>query len=181
MLKKITAVILIACMAVLFAACSKGSDEPEPAGSASAFVSSSYYYETVPADYTDYTGYQFSGTDPWEGSLAITIRSIEDGKMAWTFTDVYEENILYAEMTDTPIEGYTATFDIQGADVANENLTFHYQGFIDLADGTLIVTFQSGAVTSESAEGGYSARIADALVDSGLSNQVELTKVVDPS
>ena len=180
MLKKISVLILVAGMVAMLAACSKGSDEPAPAGSASA-NSSGFSYEAVPADYTDYVGYQFSGKDPWEGDLAITIRTIENGKVAWTFTDVYEENILYAEVTDTPIEGYTAFFDIQGADVANENLTFQYTGFIDFADGTLIVTFQTGAVTSESAEGGYSARIADALVDSGLSNQVTLTKVVDPS
>ena len=180
MLKKITAVILIAAMVALLAACSKGSDEPAPAGSASASVPGSSF-EAVPADYSDYVGYQFAGKDPWEGDLAITIRTIENGKVAWTFTDVYDENTLYAEMTDTPIGGYTATFDIQGAAVENENLTFQYTGFIDFADGTLIVTFQTGAVTSESAEGGYSARIADALVDSGLSNQVEMTKVVDPS
>ena len=45
-------------------------------------------------EYAEYAGYQFSGTDPREGTLTITVGSILDGKMEWIFTDSFEDHTL---------------------------------------------------------------------------------------
>ncbi len=185
MYKKIISIILAAGLIAHLAACSKAPDEPAPAtsGSASALVpgSSAVVFPESDTEYADYVGYQFAGPDPWDGSLAITVRSIINGKMEWTFTDLFEESTLYAEVTDTVVSDGVATFDVTGTSIEDENMKFQYQGTIEFKDGSLLVTFESGFILVENPLGGFSARIADALSGSGLSNQVQLNKTVDPS
>ena len=149
-------------------------------GNSSAPASTSSSTDLPPAndaEYAEYAGYQFSGEDPWEGELSITIRSIVDGKMDWTFTDTYENHELYQEMEGTAIHDGVAEYDIEGKDLEHDNESFSYQGTMELKDGKVIFTFETGAVSSESPEGGDSYRFAQALKDSGLSNQVILDKV----
>lgn len=129
------------------------------------------------ASYAEYAGYIFSGKDPWEGMLTITVRSIQDGKMEWTFTDSFEDHTLFQVQEDTVLQNGKAGFDIRGTDVEHEYRSFSYQGDLELRDGKMIVTFRSGSVTEESPEGGSSYRFAQALSDSGVSDQVILEKV----
>ncbi len=129
--------------------------------------------------YVDYAGYQFSGADPWDGTLTVTINSILDGKMEWSFTDSFEDHTLYQVQKETVLENGTAAFDMEGEDVEQEDVSFSYQGTLELKDGKITVTFESGAVTSASPEGDYSYRFAEALADSGLSNQAVLDRTVD--
>ena len=92
-----------------FAACGKLS-----AGSAPI------YAVTDETTYLDYAGYQFSGADPWDGTLAVTINSIIDGKMEWIFTDSFKCHTLYQVQQGTVLQDGKAAFDIQGSDVENE-------------------------------------------------------------
>ena len=135
--------------------------------------------ETLPVsdeEYMDYAGWQFAGEDPWGGNLTVTVRSIVDGKMEWTFTDVFDDSTLYQLVKGTPVQEGKADFDIEGKDVENDDITFHYQGEMELKDGKILMTLTSGSVMTASSEGGSSSRNAEALADSGLSNQVLLTE-----
>lgn len=156
---------------LLLAACGNASPAAEEPSAVSAL--------TDEEAYADYAGYQFSGKDPWDGTLTITVKSILDGKMEWTFTDSFEDHTLYQVRKDTVLEDGKADFDLQGEDVENEDVSFAYQGTLELKDGQITVTFDSGAVTEESPEGGSSYHAAEALSGSGLSAQAVLSKTVD--
>lgn len=132
-------------------------------------------------EYADYVGAQFSGKDPWGGNLTITVRSIIDGKMEWTFTDTFENSTLYQEQSDTVVSEGTAEYNVKGKDVENGNVSFSYQGTMMLRDGRIAFTFLAGAVTTSSPEGDSTARIAEALADSGIENEVLLEKTADDS
>ena len=164
--------IIIGLLALLLTACGKSS-EPVPADSSTALVPDN------DAEYIEYAGYQFSNQDPWGGTLTITIKNIDDGKMDWSFTDSFDDHTLYQVQEDTAIQNGKADFDMQGNDVEHENVTFSYQGTLELKDGKVIVTFISGAVMSESPEGGSSYHFAEALADTGASNEVVLERVAD--
>ena len=55
-------------------------------------------------EYAAYSGYQFTGKDPWEGKLPVTIRDITDGKMEWTFTDSFDDHTLYLVQKETVLQ-----------------------------------------------------------------------------
>ena len=77
-------ILLAFCMVLSTAACGSSSKDSVPVSD---------------AGYAEYAGYQFSGTDPWGGTLSITVRTIVDGKMEWTFTDVFDNHTLYQEQS----------------------------------------------------------------------------------
>jgi len=49
-------------------------------------------------------------------------------------------------VSDQEYADYAASFDVQGNDAENRNTTFQYQGTMELKDGTIVMTFESGAV-----------------------------------
>ena len=157
--------ILIVCMIVLgllsLTGCQSGGNETLPVSD---------------EEYMDYAGRQFAGEDPWGGILTVTVRSIVDGKMEWTFTDVFDDSTLYQLAEGTPVKDGKADFDIEGKDVENDSITFNYQGEMELKDGKVLMTLTSGCVMTASSEGGSSSRNAEALAGSGLSNQVLLVE-----
>ena len=115
--------ILIVCMIILgllsLTGCHSGGNETLPVSD---------------EEYMDYAGRQFAGEDPWGGNLTVTVRSIVDGKMEWTFTDVFDDSTLYQLVEGTSVEDGKADFDIEGKDVENDDITFHYQGEMELKD-----------------------------------------------
>lgn len=160
----IASVIVIATF--ILAACGNSKEEKLP-------VSDS--------EYADYVGTQFSGQDPWGGILTITVRSIVDGEMDWTFTDVFDNHTLYQEQGKTLIQDGKTEYSIQGKDVENENVSFSYEGTMELSDGQITFSFLKGSVTTSSSEGGSDARMAEALEGSGIANEVILVKAADDS
>ena len=154
-------ILLAFCMVLSTAACGSTSKDSVPVSD---------------AGYAEYAGYQFSGTDPWGGTLSITVRTIVDGKMEWTFTDVFDNHTLYQEQSGTVLEDGTAEFDISGSDVQDKDTTFEYRGTLELKDGRIIANLLSGSVMSASPEGGSASRMADALLYSGQSTEVILEK-----
>ncbi len=172
--KKRLSVLLVGALTIPLAAC---SNSPTPAPTDSPMSLS----QTSDAQYADYAGHQFSGKDPWEGTLSVTIESIVNGNMDWTFTDEFEGHKLFQTQKATPLHDGTADFDIQGRDAERDNVSFAYRGTLELKDGNVVVTLLAGAVTEESPEGGSSYHFAEALLSSGLSNQVVLDKVADDS
>lgn len=146
MIKK-TVLCLIAIM-LIFSATACGSSSSVP-------VSDNVY--------ADYVGCQFSGTDPWGGSLSVTVRSIVNGKTEWTFTDSFDDHTLYQEIKGTDIREGTAEFDIKGRDVEHKEVSFAYQGSLELQDEQMIMTLDSGAVN----EGSSLTRSAESLAGSG--------------
>lgn len=131
--------------------------------------------------YAEYVGTQFSGQDPWGGILTITVRSIVDGEMDWTFTDVFDNHTLYQEQGKTLIQDGKAEYSIQGKDVENENVSFSYEGTMELSEGQITFSFIKGSVTTSSSEGDSDARMAEALEGSGIANEVVLVKAADDS
>lgn len=165
MKKRLLVLVATALSAILTAAC--GSAE-----------------ETLPVSdpaYSDYVGAQFSGRDPWGGDLAITVRSIVDGRMDWTFTDSFDDHTLYQEQSATPVQDGIAEYDIEGKDVESDNVTFSYRGTMELKDGQITFSFLGGSVMTESSEGGSASRMAEALADSGIPSEVVLQKAADDS
>ena len=126
--------------------------------------------------YAEYVGAQFAGQDPWGGELTITVRSIVDGKMDWTFTDSFDDHTLYQEQGETAIQDGIAEYTIQGKDVENKNVSFSYEGTMELSEGQITFSFLKGSVTTESSDS--DACVAEEL---GTSNEVVLVKTADDS
>ncbi len=131
--------------------------------------------------YAEYVGAQFAGQDPWGGALTITVRSIVDGKMDWTFTDSFDDHTLYQEQSKTAIQNGSAEYSIHGKAAENKSVSFSYEGTMDLSDGQITFRFLKGSVTAKSAAGDSDACIAEALEASGISNEVVLVKAADDS
>ncbi len=157
---------MIVLAAMVFAACGSSKDEKLP-------VSDDAYAE--------YVGAQFAGSDPWGGELTITVRSIIDGKMDWTFTDSFDNHTLYQEQGETAIQDGSAEYSIQGKDAENKDVSFSYEGTMDLSDGQITFRFLKGSVTTKSSAGDSDFRMAEALEPSGISNEVVLVKAADDS
>lgn len=157
---------IISMTAIILAACGSSGNDKLP-------VSDS--------DYAEYVGAQFSGQDPWGGNLTVTVRTIINGEMDWTFTDTFDDHTLYQEQGKTQIQDGKAEYSIEGKDVENKKVSFSYEGTMELKDGQITFSFLKGSVTTSSGEGDSDARIAEALTDSGISNEVALTKAADDS
>lgn len=130
-------------------------------------------------DYSKYMGYQFSGKDPWDNELAVTIRTISAGKMDWTFTDLYnlgENSItLYNELS-TSFDGGKSSFKL--SDNIGDNIySFNYEGKIELKDDKVYITYEKGELTSNSSNGGSTSHHVEALDKD--KKVVVLTKIVD--
>lgn len=195
--KRFTMIAALGCaVAVMFslAACSGGGQaaavgETETAAAVSeaaavgetdtaAAVSEAPAADTV--DYSDYIGYQFSGTDPWGGELAVTIRSIEDGTMAASYTDVIGDYTFYSEMDGMPVNENQVPFGAGGASLEDENTTFSYSGHMEFIGNEQIrFVYEAGEVSTASSEGGSSAYHVEALDESAKT--VILSKTVDPT
>jgi hypothetical protein len=74
-MKKKLSLMVIGLSAFLLTPCAASDALPETETELYAA-----FPEENDAAYEDYAGYQFSGDDPWEGILTITVRSIADGK-----------------------------------------------------------------------------------------------------
>lgn len=158
--------LIAALAACLLSACGAKSEESLP-------VSDS--------EYAEYAGSQFSGEDPWGGNLTITVQSIVDGQMSWTFADAFDDHTLYAELSGTSVADGVAKYDVEGKDAQGDDVTFSYQGTLEFQDGRVYLTFEHGSMTTTSSEGASDARMAEALEDSGISNKVVLEKAPDGS
>ena len=131
-------------------------------------------------DYKDYIGYQFSGKDPWGGELAVTIRTLENDKMTWTYTDVLgsgESSVTVYSELETEFKNGKSSFTVNGN--AEENYAFNYTGTISLEDGNVIITLIDGALEEKSDEGGSASYQVKALEEANRT--ITLTKVVDNS
>jgi len=130
-------------------------------------------------DYKDYVGYQFAGKDPWGSELAVTVRTIEDNLITWTYTDVFGQGessvTVYAELK-TALKDGTTSFNAKGyAD--KEDVTFDYSGTLTLEDGKLIVKLTDGSLMENSTEGGSASYQVGPLEESQRS--IILSKVED--
>ena len=160
----VISVIIVAAM--VLAACGRSKDETLSVSGDS---------------YAEFAGAQFAGQDPWGGELTITVRSIVDSKIDWTFTDSFDDHTLYQEQAETAIQDGIAEYSIQGSDAENENVSFSYEGTMALSEGQIIFSFLKGSVTTKSSEGDSDAHVAEALEASGISNEVVLVKTADNS
>jgi len=147
--KNIVTIILAAALCLLITACSSEIEK----------------LAVSDQEYADYAGAWFRGKDPWGGDLSVMIKSIVDGKMEWTFTDSFDQSTLYQEMKETVVQDHAASFDVQGNDAENRNTTFQYQGTMELKDGTVVMTFESGAVMTQ--QDGPPVRDVKELADAG--------------
>jgi len=172
--------VIVGILALMLAACAKDAAAPEtaaPAPETAAPATGGLLGQPSANGSAEYAGYQFSGPEPWGGTLTITIVSIHDGAMDWSFTDSFEGHTLYQVQRETALSDGTASFDVQGKDVEHENVSFAYQGTLELKDGKLTVSFHSGAVTEEAAEGSSVYHDVASLSDSA--NQVVLDRTAD--
>ena len=130
------------------------------------------------ADYKEYIGYQFSGKDPWGNELAVTIRTLEDDKLTWTYTDVIGKGenaiTLYNEIV-SEFKDSASLFIVKGND--ENNNSFDYSGTLTLKDGSVVIKFEKGQLTTNSTEGGSGSYQVGALDEDAKT--ITLTKVVD--
>lgn len=159
-------VIMIALSMCLLAACGGSGSDRLPVSD---------------TEYADYVGERFSGKDPWGGDLSITIRSVVNGKMDWTFVNAFENHTFFQEQGDTEVKDGAAEYIVQGDDAESDNASFYYEGTIELADGQVALTFLKGSVSISSPEGGSDSRMAEALEPSGIDNKVILKKAPEGS
>lgn len=130
-------------------------------------------------DYSPYMGYQFSGKDPWGNNLAVTIRKIEGGKVEWTYTDVLgtgKDSMTIYNVLSTDFKDGKTSFKLTN-NPKDKKYSYEYEGVLSLKDGKVIISFSSGALTTNSNEGGSSSYQVGALETS--SKTVSLTKVID--
>lgn len=128
-------------------------------------------------DYKEYLGYQFSGKDPWGGELAITVRTLENDKLTWTYIDVLgsgETSITVYNELETEFKDGTTSFTVKGDE---DDYSFNYDGTLTLKDGKLEVKLSSGALEEKSTEGGSASYQVGPLDDAAKS--ITLTKVED--
>ena len=166
MKRKLGRLLLLAgALTLLLTACKK-TTSPEDAAALLA--------PTDGEAYADYAGYQFSGSDPWGGAITVTVKSIYDGKMEWTFTDSFDDHTLYQLQKDTVLLDGEAEFDLQGQDVEQRDVSFAFAGDMALKDGAITLTLRSGSVTDTA---GQALRT---FPGGGLSDQIVLDKAAGP-
>ena len=164
--KYLLALVVMVMAAMVLAACGSSKDEKLPVSDEA---------------YAEYVGAQFAGQDPWGGKLAITVRTIVDGKMEWTFTNSFDDHTLYQKQGETVIQDGRAEYSIQGKDAENKNVSFSYEGTMDLREGQITFRFLKGSVITKSSDGEAESRVAESLEASGISNEVVLVKAADDS
>jgi hypothetical protein len=122
--------------------------------------------EAVPDAFAEYMGRQYSGEDPWGNPLSIDLISMEDGTVSYVYKSVIGEDdylrTFLAESSGELIDG-VMPFQITAAAEEDEATHLDYSGSIALTDGRLFVTYDAGAVTEESPEGGSAAYQAPGL------------------
>ena len=130
-------------------------------------------------DYKDYIGYQFSGKDPWGGELAVTIRTLENDKLTWTYTDVLgngESSVTVYNELETEFKDGTTSFTVKGKE---NNYSFNYAGTLTIKDGKLTVKLTDGALEEKSTEGGSASYQVGPLDEAAKT--IVLSKIVDNS
>ena len=131
------------------------------------------------ADYDEYLGYQFSGKDPWGNELAVTIRTLENDKLTFTYTDVIgsgsDSVTVYSEATATFKDG-SAKFNVKGK-ADDSSYTFDYNGVLTLKDGNVEIKYETGAITEKSTNGDSDSYQVGPLEDA--KKAIVLKKVVD--
>ncbi|MBR3246123.1 MAG: hypothetical protein IKF90_26045 [Parasporobacterium sp.] len=185
---RIATICCICAAAIATAACGGSQPAPAPAQGSSAVAPAQGSSAVASTDasgdsskYADYIGYQFAGTDPWGGEIAITIRTIKDDTMELTYTDMPSKDMtVYAECSGIPVySDGTTPLGVTGSVDDKENVIFNYIGSLEFKDGTLVLTYESGSITTESEQGDSDSYQVEALADDDKT--VILTKTVDPS
>ena len=106
---------------------------------------------------------QYTGLDPWGNPLAITIDSITDGKMNWTYVEDFAGQTLVQSFENTELVDSQVAFHVEAAVQDAEYVTCDYSGMMTVEDDTLTVTFTAGEMTEVSTEGGSTAYHVEAL------------------
>ena len=101
------------------------------------------------ADFPEHVGWHFNGDDPWGGALDVTVRTIEGGRMAWTFTDTFDGTSIYQEFEGTELTNGAAAFHTEGVSIDDDGLTFAYDGTIALVDKVVVITFTGGQIEKD--------------------------------
>ena len=126
----------------------------------------------------DYIGYQFAGKDLWGNSLVIDIRSLDEDKLAWTYTDTYgegEESFMISEKLSTNYKDGETPFNLSGK-VFYADYLYEYSGVLSFKDGKVIITYKNGYIMSNSLEGGSSSYSVGTMEDN---RTITLEKVIN--
>lgn len=115
----------------------------------------------------NYVGGRYIGEDPWGNPLTIQIMAIEDGKLAWTYTEDFLGQVLTQTFEDTALDGEMAAFHVEGAIQGDETITCDYTGILVLKDGAVILAYDAGEMTEASPNGGSTAYHVAALAEDG--------------
>lgn len=135
--------------------------------------------EGAEVDYAAYVG-RYSGADPWEGRIDVIVEAVEDGAITWSFSEVFTGLTLYQAFEKVELTDGVAPFHLEGEALYDEAVRFDYTGELALRDGMVSLTFETGAVTEESSEGGSSSHHAEALDEAARTVVLEPTDAVTP-
>ena len=108
-------------------------------------------------------GRQYTGLDPWGNPLTITIDSITDETINWTYTEDFDGQMLIQSFEDTELIDAQASFHVEGTIQDAEYIICDYSGTMTVEEDTLTLTYTAGEMTEESSEGGSTAYHVEAL------------------
>ena len=114
-------------------------------------------------NYENYAGHWYSCEDPWGGRFYVTVKSVEDGRISWSFSDVFFNTTLYQQVKDAPLNDGETPFHLEGTSLYDEDKFFRYDGTLALRDGAVVLAFTAGALEERSPEGGSSSQHVDPL------------------
>lgn len=102
--------------------------------------------------YKDYIAKEFSGLDPWGGKLIVNILYCDEDKIEIEWTNEFDDDGEYRkiskrlilDMNDDLISQYDICIKQALSDDKNEYLSYSYAGTIQLIDGKVLISFNSG-------------------------------------
>lgn len=169
--KKMTvmAVCAVVCAALLIGACGNTENQEvvtNPTTDIVSVLDDTPDVSTESVRFGEYVGCIFSGKDPWDGDLTITIDTIDNGYLKGTYRDAIGDVVMECEL-NVPIDEHIVPFEATGFVDEEMTQTFHYSGRLAFTEyGQLRVIYEGGELGTFSNEGDSSAYHIDALEES---------------
>ena len=129
-----------------------------------------------------------TGLDPWGNPLTVSVDTLIDGKLEWTYMEDFNGQMLIQYSADTELVDGVGPFHVEGT-LQDENgeeiegVTGDYSGTIAVGDEEITLTYAAGQVTESSTEGGSTAYHVEALEEAGRTVTLKVVtdeKIISP-
>ena len=125
----------------------------------SSFGNAHYYVVTKgnAENYSNYSGRQYTGEDPWGNPLSITLQGMDGSEVFYEYKAVIgegEHTRTFMTESSGALSDGVMPFHVTATAKEYEAMLLDYSGTLTLADGSIFVTYDTGSVVEESTEGG---------------------------